>query len=109
MQSYQFLSLEPFRDNGYSRGNASKNMPAERSVCSSSTPVRPVDSSSAKSIDNIVCDAEVNISRVVEASVKGLPVGSYAGCEKCVNNVCILNFIKTQFLLITNFVLINSK
>ena len=62
-------------------------MTAGRSVCSSSTPVRPVDRSSVKSIDNIVSCEELytgmNNVAAMEASRKGLLNGSIDGCEKC--------------------------
>ena len=58
-------------------------MTAGRSVCLSSTPVRPVDSSSAKSIDNIELNTNVNNEPAMEASMKGVLNGSIDGWEKC--------------------------
>ena len=58
-------------------------MTAGRSVCSSSTPVRLVDSSSAKSIDNIELNTSVNNVPAMEALMKGVLNGSIDGCEKC--------------------------
>ena len=80
-------------------------MTAGRSGCLSSTPVRPVDSSSAKSIDNIELNTNVNDVRAMEASMKGVLNGSIDGWEKCGSEGIysfFLNCIKIHFLLITS-------